>query len=209
MMITKSAKYISEILVREEIVNSKERPVYQYGLELLIWTVINFVLVFIIGSFLGSPVQGILYFLVFATLRTKAGGYHAPSYITCGILYSITFIITIWLAMFFSYIKVNSVILTLTFLVNTYIFWVFAPVLHKRKAEKKERKQTKVKAVKWSLIWTIIALYFYYMNSYWAYVIVVSITAISVFIFVGKIKEREEETYERKKQNENPKEDFN
>lgn len=48
-MIEKKAKYRSEKLVEKNLVKNKDKDVYQYGIEVLISTAINIMLLLVIG----------------------------------------------------------------------------------------------------------------------------------------------------------------
>ena len=48
-MIEKKAEYISEKLVEKNLVKNKDKDVYQYGIEVLISTAINIMLLLVIG----------------------------------------------------------------------------------------------------------------------------------------------------------------
>lgn len=49
-MIEKKAEYISEKLVEKNLVKNKDKDVYQYGIEVLISTAINIMLLLVIGD---------------------------------------------------------------------------------------------------------------------------------------------------------------
>ena len=48
-MIEKKAEYISETIVEKNLVKNKDKDVYQYGIEVLISTAINIMLLLVIG----------------------------------------------------------------------------------------------------------------------------------------------------------------
>ena len=49
-MIEKKAEYISEKLVEKNLVKNKDKDVYQYGIEVLISTAINIMLLLVIAK---------------------------------------------------------------------------------------------------------------------------------------------------------------
>ena len=76
-MIEKKAEYISEKLVEKNLVKNKDKDVYQYGIEVLISTAINIMLLLVIGIITKTVLLSICHFLILATIRTLTGGYHA------------------------------------------------------------------------------------------------------------------------------------
>ena len=80
-MIEKKAEYISEKLVEKNLVKNKDKDVYQYGIEVLISTAINIMLLLVIGIITKTVLLSICHFLILATIRTLTGGYHASTYL--------------------------------------------------------------------------------------------------------------------------------
>ena len=91
-MIEKKAEYISEKLVEKNLVKNKDKDVYQYGIEVLISTAINIMLLLVIGIITKTVLLSICHFLILATIRTLTGGYHASTYLRCEILGCVTYI---------------------------------------------------------------------------------------------------------------------
>lgn len=86
------AEIITDTLVKEKIINSDDSEIYKYGAELLISTGANLLLGLLLGGLFHSMMSSVIYFLVLATLRTQAGGYHASTYLWCGMVYCISFL---------------------------------------------------------------------------------------------------------------------
>ena len=70
-MIEKKAEYISEKLVEKNLVKNKDKDVYQYGIEVLISTAINIMLLLVIGIIVANiPKLTVTHlFLMYGTLR--------------------------------------------------------------------------------------------------------------------------------------------
>ena len=60
-MISYYAEWIVKKLVRENLIEEREKPIYQYGTEMLIVMILNFFSIFIIGFF--SKNDGVKFFL--------------------------------------------------------------------------------------------------------------------------------------------------
>ena len=61
-MIEKKAEYISEKLVEKNLVKNKDKDVYQYGIEVLISTAINIMLLLVIGIITKTVLLSICHF---------------------------------------------------------------------------------------------------------------------------------------------------
>lgn len=189
-MITRSAKKLTEILVKEEIVPYKSREIYEYGMELIISTVLNLVLVLFIGALFHAVGEGVCYFLILATIRTQSGGYHANSYLRCSALYCLLFLITIALSEIADYFAINPVLPILCLLINTCYIWRCAPVLHLKELDHEEKKHAKRKATLRCLIWTIASVALGAVDKQLLYAVTVTISIVSILMEVEK-KRRE------------------
>lgn len=86
-MITRCALFMVKLLIDNKIITDTSIAVYQYGLEILISTCITFTISVICGMVFGSLPASLLYFLIFAILRSICGGYHAKTYFLCNIIF--------------------------------------------------------------------------------------------------------------------------
>ena len=72
-MIAYGARKVTELLLKEKVIEKEYEEVYQYGTELLLSTALDFLIVLIMGAIFGRTEAGILYFLVLATVRMSDG----------------------------------------------------------------------------------------------------------------------------------------
>ena len=82
-MIHVMADRIACFFVQKEIVEQEKSEIYSYGMELMISTVINGVLIVISAIVMNVFVQTIVLLIPFCLLRRLAGGYHAKTHIGC------------------------------------------------------------------------------------------------------------------------------
>ena len=188
-MIAYGARKVTELLLKEKVIEKEYEEVYQYGTELLLSTALDFLIVLIMGAIFGRTEAGILYFLVLATVRTQAGGYHASTYFWCGCVYSITFLMVLGFVRVFSYICVNFAYLMLSLLINNIFIWSQAPVLHNRRMEDEEKRLARRNAGVSCMVWMCIAIFLYRIYPAAAYTILASGIMISVYMMIGKQKE--------------------
>lgn len=200
----KIAEMITGTLVKEKIISKDEIEIYQYGAELLISTGVNLLLGLLLGGLFHSIISGVIYFMVLATLRTQAGGYHASTYLWCGTVYCISFLGVMGFVRLFIYMNINSVCLMLGLLINMIFIWWHAPVLHRRSMEDEARKHVKRRVAVIGIIWILIAIAIYYWSPQAGYTVLASIEVVLFYMILGKRLEEKEN--ERENENEFTKE---
>lgn len=95
-MIEKNAEYFTEKLVSKKLIQNEDKAVYQYGIEILISTAINLILLLVIGIITRTVLLSIYYLFILATIRTLTGGYHATSHFKCKMLSCFTYITIVY-----------------------------------------------------------------------------------------------------------------
>ncbi len=80
------------------IICRSNAEIYRYGLELLISTFINLVIMLGISTAFGHPFIVIPYLLAFIPLRLFAGGYHARNHLFCILLNTAAYFVSCLLA---------------------------------------------------------------------------------------------------------------
>lgn len=88
-MIVAVASLIVEILIRNNIIKVQQAEVYQYGLEILISSLLNCCITVVCGLLFRCLAAALLYFLMFAVLRSICGGYHAKTYWKCNLVFTL------------------------------------------------------------------------------------------------------------------------
>ena len=85
---------IADYLFHRKIITIDKYPVYQYGLEMIISTILGVVLVLLCGVLTGSILHAIIFYLLFVTLRMFTGGYHADTHFMCKLVLCGSFLTT-------------------------------------------------------------------------------------------------------------------
>ncbi len=102
--------------------------VYRYGLELLISTLINLLIMMTIAGYLRCLKEMALYFAFFSSLRVFAGGYHASTHIKCILIYTSTALMIIWMITIASSNGYSIFIVALAYTTATVLILKYAPV---------------------------------------------------------------------------------
>ena len=112
---------------------------YRYGIEITISSLLNIVLIMLIGALTGHLLQGIIYLVVFIAVRLITGGYHADTYFRCNLLMCITFITVAFLS---DKVCVHMNIWTIAALIafEEIIALLFCPVENENKPIEEDKK---------------------------------------------------------------------
>ena len=81
-MLNNIATKISSIIIQKCRLSSDLIKIYTYGCELLISTGLGMMSVFLISCLLERPLSGIIFLIVFVSLRLYCGGLHASTYLS-------------------------------------------------------------------------------------------------------------------------------
>ena len=87
--------YLTKQMVFHKIIEENQVSIYQYGLEILIPSVITSFSVFICSILISSWYYGLLYLALTIPIRTHGGGYHASTRKACFILSNTVFILLV------------------------------------------------------------------------------------------------------------------
>ena len=80
------AYMISDFFIRKNIIEEKQREICRYGYEVILSTILGGLLVIGISLLVGQLEAGIIFLLIFSSVRKFCGGYHADSYIKCNLV---------------------------------------------------------------------------------------------------------------------------
>lgn len=116
--------------------------VYRYGLEIIISSIINIILVLCCGIIIGDILASVMYLFVFISLRVFTGGYHTTRYWRCNIVMVVSFLLTYALYRILISINTDINILEAILLANGLPIMIFAPVknTHKELTPNKAKK---------------------------------------------------------------------
>lgn len=181
-MISKISTLISNQLVKHKIISEDAQDVYKYGVEIIISSLIGFIIVVLVGIIFKALLQAMIFYVIFVALRSMTGGFHATTYLRCNIIFSLVSLFTILFSKAASEIQLSVEIITLFFLPAVAIFLWLAPVENPNKPiEEKKRIYWKLIAVIVSVLLYILSI-FLYINQHIFESAVVTITVFVVSI---------------------------
>lgn len=92
-MIIKVAHNLTEFFIENKIIKEEEKEIYHYSFELLLSSILNFLSILVLAVLGNHLVETLIFVLVFFTLRTQAGGYHARTHWRCYLLTMINYLV--------------------------------------------------------------------------------------------------------------------
>lgn len=183
-MIRKTADKIVSLLQLNSIIKNDDREIYQYGIEIIISTLINIFIDIAIGLLFNELISAIIFFILFALIRSSSGGYHADTYLKCNSIFALNLsIVLLW-------IKYATVFYDLSVHL-AFIFIYFAVIIKFAPMENENKpldKLQKIKSKKLCLIYgtilTITTLILWYGFSLIKYAELIALVLFSVTIAI-------------------------
>lgn len=188
-MIDKLSNLISSEFVKHNIISEDAKDVYKYGVEISISSLIGFVITLIIGLIFNVLIQTVIFYVVFISLRSMTGGYHAETYLKCNLVFSLVTLFVVIFSKAACEMQMPGGILTLLFLPSVTSFIWIAPVENINKPiEKKKRVYWKITAVVTSVLLYILSLLLYKnQHTIEATVIIMTVFMVSVLCMIAVI----------------------
>lgn len=142
-MIRKISVKCTESWVKSGVITEDDKEAYQYGMELLLSTLLNFALMVVVSiCVIKKPIAIVPYSIVYVPLRMLTGGYHADSHWQC-VLYTqgtfAGFVLLVW------HITEKLPEIALAgLIISSFIIWYLAPIEAKNKPlSERERERGK------------------------------------------------------------------
>lgn len=157
-MISKISTLISNQLVKHKIISEDAQDVYKYGVEIIISSLIGFIIVVLVGIIFKALLQAMIFYVIFVALRSMTGGFHATTYLRCNIIFSLVSMFTILFSKAASEIQLSVEMITLFFLPAVAIFLWLAPVENPNKPIEEKKK------IYWKLTAVIVSVLLYMLS---------------------------------------------
>ena len=189
-MIHRISKRIANFLLFNNVINKEEIDVYIYGYEMILSSLIDFMIVLITSILFNEFIYMTSFFVMFVSTRLYTGGYHADTFLKCKLVF-----ITLCLIM----VGLSEIALNLSIVIPSLIMFIvtvyhLSPVENKNKIISKEAKlKYRNISVILSIIWSITAIITYFSFIQICQSIVFTALIITVLMIVGENKQRKEE----------------
>ncbi len=143
-MLHACAVNFTEFLYRRCSLPAGRRDVYIYGSEVFFSTSLSVISVLFLSLLMGRPLSGILFILIFVSLRMFVGGFHAATYRRCFLTTNSVFLLTLGGSVLLEHGGPSAAALIL--LSSACVIWALSPVRNRRHplSEKAYRKNKKI-----------------------------------------------------------------
>ncbi|MGN0631755.1 MAG: accessory gene regulator B family protein [Ruminococcus sp.] len=190
-MITFLSKTISHFLYRNSVINKQELEVYQYGFEIIISTLLGFLITLLVGVVFQMILLSVLYYVIFVVLRQLTGGYHADSYLKCNLVFFGVSLFTLGmtkLCYFSNMYTITFHVLILAIVVLSVC--KFAPIENPNKPmTEDELKRNHRFAIVLTLVLAAVSCILFYFQLEISILIAFTLLSISVLIVIAKTVE--------------------
>lgn len=184
-MYDKMISRIAAYSFKKSSLANEDKEICVYGLNLILSTVINFMVILSIGTLCNKLYETIIFMLVYSSIRSQAGGYHAKSKEACLILFVLGFIVMLASV---QYIRLPLYVVGGLLLLCNIIVVELSPVepigifLGPITRKKMRRKACFI-----SFVFSIFACILLLCEINWAIYVVMGIFTISLVLILGKI----------------------
>lgn len=192
----RTARMIVNFMIKQNAISSEPEYVdfYTYGVEITISSFLNIILVMMIGLLIHAFLESLIFLLVFISVRTFTGGYHADSYFRCNLLMCTSFIIIFILANTLCK-AINLFYILLVFSLVLSIIIAFCPIENSNKPIPVEnRLGLKVKGIIISTLFMVISVIELKNDLIISSTIMLTLLCIALLIIAAIIKERRKQT---------------
>ncbi len=94
-MLSKVSTKIVNLLIKNSTITEEDRNLYQYGFFILISQMLYFTISMVFGFLFGVFIESIVFYCSFQLIRRYAGGFHASTETSCGIMTTISLLISV------------------------------------------------------------------------------------------------------------------
>lgn len=124
------ANYIADMLIQNGIVHKQNKEVYNFGIEQLLFMLLNFITALSIAGLAGMLLEGLIFMLTYLPLRKYAGGLHAKTRLQCYIGGMLFFVGILYFIKIFSWPNEQNIFLLI---ISSVIIFCFSPAENKAK----------------------------------------------------------------------------
>ena len=185
------SRKITEKLIKKGIIAERKysADVYEYGIELILGDLINYILIFVIGIVLKQDAYiPLLYLICFVSVRIFSGGFHAVTHAGCSIFMIVFYLI---FTLMYNVILHMGILWVVLFIVLSYLpIVLFAPVRNKnRYVSEKKARINRIRGICLYSLWAEVSVFMILNDMLIGYVISAVLYMISLnIVFAESIK---------------------
>lgn len=144
-MLNYLSRSITDFLLLKEAIKTEEKEIYIYGVQLIISSIINFLICIITSLLFGELLNGLIFFVAFSSLRKFTGGFHSRSFLICNIVFTMIVVVALISNMLIGAIFAGTPMIVLLIILTMLCLILFSPVYNKNKVlTDNERKKFRI-----------------------------------------------------------------
>lgn len=180
IIISRISSRIVRILLRNNIIEANDDEIYHYGFEMILSTAVMLLIVLACGFIFEEMLSSIVFFIMFALVRSSSGGYHADTHFKCNMMYTINLaIVLFWIKFAPPYYSISGHIMFL--LMYLLMVYRFSPVENSNKPlDSFQKKRHKALCIIYGLILSAVSLVLWFGFNQVKYAVLIASTLISV-----------------------------
>lgn len=189
-MIAQTAHCLVRKLQKENVIADSNVEELQYGLEILLSSVLSLLIVIFWGLVLRCLIPAIVYFAIFAGVRQICGGYHANSYMQCNTLF---FFVTALVLLFFRFVPLDDYLTFhyISLLLSALTIFCYAPIENPNKLlDEKQKHLFRIISRVTVTILAALSCLIYIIHVSMVKIVDCTLFVIAVSVLTVKIKER-------------------
>lgn len=188
----KIAEVIVRFMTKYEVISTETDVLefYTYGVEITVSSILNIVLVLLLGLILHDFTNAMIFLIVFIFVRSMTGGFHADTYFRCNLLMCVSFtLLSIMTAKLYSYMTILVAVVIYVLVIAAILG--LCPVENVNKPIPKEnRLGLKVKGIIVCTALTILSVWGIIYQITHATMVLLTMLWIAILVIAAKIKER-------------------
>lgn len=194
-MISFLSNFIALLLYKNNIIDKEKIEVCQYGFEIIVSTIIGFLLVLASGIILGEIAEAILFYCLFVGVRFFTGGYHADTHFKCK-LTLLTCCLSVLIAS--KYLLTSIFLQAVLLIIYLITVFLFSPIEHiNAPLTMDEKARNRKMSIIMAITLTILSLSDYQYFPKVSIVSSLTLFVIAILIIIPKIQERRKMLYEK------------
>jgi accessory gene regulator B len=119
---------IVKFLIKSDAIETEKSEIYEFGIESILSRIFSLILLFFVAFLLTADIEACVFYVSFLLMRKFSGGYHASSYLSCTILYILTFISVVLLSRFIFPVLFTIPTLILALCLSVFTIYIYAPI---------------------------------------------------------------------------------
>lgn len=182
------ARKITNHLLLKQVILKESFDIYVYGFEILLSSLFSVSVILVLGCLIGQFAQTLCFLLLFISLRSFTGGYHANTYLICAIVTFSVFLIVLSLS---NLIVVSNLIYIFFAILGAVIIFMISPIENpNKKITKAQKNKFKIISVVLFVLFVSFGLYIKQFNVSLSCVVFFTLLADIILLFIKNPKER-------------------